>query len=101
MRSPSLVALLFALAVAACRPAPDPEPLSPALRSLRAPDYDPDHGLEYWTRRLDERRSDREWDRAVAFCREDEVRQYPNCRTVELLHTASQVPGFPREEALP
>lgn len=102
MRSVALL-LPLVLGLGLCRPAAEPEPrsLSPALESLRAHQYDPRYGLEYWTRRLDRRESDPEWDRALDFCREHDAARYPNCRTVELLETASKVPGFPRQEARP
>jgi hypothetical protein len=97
MRAPLL--LLVPLLLAPCRPAAEDGPSTPALESLESGRYDPRFGLEYWTGRLDERRLDDEWDRAVAFCRERHLRRYPNCRTVRLLETASRIPGFPGEEA--
>lgn len=94
-----LLLVLVPLLLGGCRPAEEPELSTPALQSLEAGRYDPRYGLEYWTGRLDARRSDDEWGRAVAFCRERDLRRYPNCRTVRLLRTVSTIPGFPREEA--
>lgn len=100
-----LASLGLALALVAgavhCRKAPPPQDLTPALKSLRSPDYDPDHGLGYWTRSLDRRHDDGEWERAIAFCETHDADDHPNCRTVELLTLASRIPGFRAEEVLP
>jgi len=69
------------------------EPLSAALASLRAPEYDPRFGLEYWTERLVY--GEPEWGQGLAFCRDRSPEQYPNCRTIALLDTVGRVPGFP------
>ena len=80
---------------------PAPAPSSPALESLRSATYDPRYGLAYWTGKLDRRDHDSEWARALEFCASARPERYPNCRTIDLLHTASQIPGFPSEAPRP
>lgn len=72
------------------------EPLSAALASLRAPQYDPRFGLEYWTGQLVD--GGREWRPALDFCRDRSPERFPNCRTIGLLDTVGRIPGFPGVE---
>lgn len=73
--------------------------LSPALRSLRSVRYDPRFGLSYWTPRIAADERGEEASRAIAICRDVPLDLFPNCRTVDLLETASRIPGFFREVA--
>lgn len=98
---PLLASILVVLAAVACRPDPPEPELSPALASLRSSTYDPRHGLEYWTRSLDRRGTDSEWDAAVAYCAQHGPDEHPNCRTIELLSLAARIPGFGTREVLP
>ena len=70
------------------------EELSPALRSLRAPEYDPRFGLEHWMGRYRREGRGGEVAQALQYCRGVDVEARPNCRTVLLVEAAARVPGF-------
>lgn len=109
--SPTARALALALLLVcpvlagSCRPGPAGEdrrePSAEALQSLREPTYSPTYGLEYWTRRLEQRHERPDWDRARAFCRDRDPADHPNCRTIHLLQAVSRIPGFARQETAP
>lgn len=70
------------------------EELSPAIRSLQAPEYDPRFGLEHWMGVHRREGRGGEVERALRYCRGMDVEARPNCRTVLLVEAAARVPGF-------